>query len=190
MLGRMSPPHLAVTFFFCFFFWVFFFGFLFWKVLDLGPTSPNPTLFWFLFWGHSFVLFVFQQDIVFYLKNVEMFGLLCLVKHPSAQHFLQSTSYSELSAPIVAIFCDCDFFLRRKIASDCDSFCDFQGKKKKRPHCGCAGGGAQPRPRRAPGQRSVELVCLERVSVMLRNSVLDDCLFRFPLVSAVVSAVV
>ena len=40
-----------------------------------------------------------------------------------------------------------------------------------------------------PGQRSGVMYCLVQVSVMLRNSVLDDCLIRFPLVSAVVSAV-
>ena len=40
-----------------------------------------------------------------------------------------------------------------------------------------------------PGQRSGVKYCLVQVSVMLRNSVLDDCLLCFPLVSAVVSAV-
>ena len=40
-----------------------------------------------------------------------------------------------------------------------------------------------------PGQRSGVMYCLVQVSVMLRNSVWDDCLLCFPLVSAVVSAV-
>ena len=38
------------------------------------------------------------------------------------------------------------------------------------------GGGAQPRPRRAPGQRSCVVYCLAQVSVMLRNFVLEDSL--------------
>ena len=51
------------------------------------------------------------------------------------------------------------------------------------------GGGAQPPPRGSPRATFWRDGLFGHVSVMLRNSVLDDCLLGFPLVSAVVSAV-
>ena len=61
---------------------------------------------------------------------------------------------------------------------------------------GLANGGLRHRgkvpsrvPVASPGQRSGVMYCSVRVSVMLRNSVWDDCLLCCPLVSAVVSAV-
>ena len=80
------------------------------------------------------------------------------------------------------------FFLQRKVASDCESFCDYS-REEVSPLVWL--GGEEPSHLRVvpPGQRSCDDQCLEIVLAMLRIRVLAWCLVGFRLVSALISAV-